>query len=163
MAQRLGSIDGGSMEQTVQALQGLTFNGGGDGIGIGLALLHARSQAATQAQAQAQVLSQQQQQQLAMMPPASLGSARATNGNGLRQIQARQAYGGIPTNRGGPADANAGPRIFLGKLNKETTEQDVKVCAHEVLQLSRKAEAIDRRHACPTSTRNAAADWTGEE
>ena len=29
----------------------------------------------------------------------------------------------------GPADANAGPRIFLGKLNKDTNENDVKVRA----------------------------------
>ena len=28
---------------------------------------------------------------------------------------------------GGPADARAGPRIFVGKLNKETTEGDVRV------------------------------------
>ncbi len=30
---------------------------------------------------------------------------------------------------GGPADARAGPRIFVGKLNKETTEGDVRVRA----------------------------------
>ena len=41
-------------DQTVQALQGLTFGGSGDGIGIGLALLQARSQAATQAQVRSQ-------------------------------------------------------------------------------------------------------------
>lgn len=28
---------------------------------------------------------------------------------------------------GGPADARAGPRMFVGKLNKETTEGDVRV------------------------------------
>ena len=52
MLQRLGSNDSSQMvnDQTVQALQGLTFGGSGDGIGIGLALLQARSQAATQAQ-----------------------------------------------------------------------------------------------------------------
>ena len=30
---------------------------------------------------------------------------------------------------GGPADARAGPRMFVGKLNKETTEGDVRVQA----------------------------------
>lgn len=30
----------------------------------------------------------------------------------------------------GPGDANAGPRMFVGKLNKETSEQDIKVCSY---------------------------------
>jgi len=36
---------------------------------------------------------------------------------------------------GGPADARAGPRIFVGKLNKETTEGDVRVRAARRLHL----------------------------
>lgn len=49
--QRLGSNDSSmANDQTIQALQGLTFGGSNDGIGIGLALLQARSQAANQSQ-----------------------------------------------------------------------------------------------------------------
>lgn len=38
-----------------------------------------------------------------------------------------QAYGAGA--KLGPGDANAGPRMFVGKLNKETSEQDIKVCS----------------------------------
>lgn len=49
--QRLGSNDSSmANDQTIQALQGLTFGGSNDGIGIGLALLQARSQADQQPQ-----------------------------------------------------------------------------------------------------------------
>ncbi len=33
---------------------------------------------------------------------------------------------GSVTSGGGPSEANAGPRIFVGKLTKGTTEEDVK-------------------------------------
>ena len=53
------------------------------------------------------------------------------NGAALRHLAPRPAYGSSSSSshggNSGPADANAGPRIFLGKLNKDTNEQDVKV------------------------------------
>ena len=53
------------------------------------------------------------------------------NGTALRHLAPRPAYGSSSSSshggNSGPADANAGPRIFLGKLNKDTNEQDVKV------------------------------------
>ena len=54
--QRLGSNDSSmANDQTIQALQGLTFGGSNDGIGIGLALLQ---QARSQAENHPQVLHQ---------------------------------------------------------------------------------------------------------
>lgn len=38
----------------------------------------------------------------------------------------------------GPGDANAGPRMFVGKLNKETSEQDIKVSLNPDTHLSRR-------------------------
>lgn len=51
-------------------------------------------------------------------------------------MQAQMGSGGSGSGSGrgmtaeGPAEARAGPRIFIGKLNKDTSENDVRVSAH---------------------------------
>lgn len=46
------------------------------------------------------------------------------NQGGTPYVPRGAAFGGSKL---GPGDANAGPRMFVGKLNKETSEQDIKV------------------------------------
>ena len=132
-------------DQTIQALQGLTFGGSNDGIGIGLALLQARSQAANQSQVASTQLTSARQQPSGAAPrfPGRLMNSTHSYPSGLNPYAAQPppslyslnpssaqfvprgpAYGGA---KPGPGDANAGPRMFVGKLNKETSEQDIKV------------------------------------
>lgn len=44
----------------------------------------------------------------------------------------------------GPGDANAGPRMFVGKLNKETNEQDIKVSSYPLHLPCRIAAALSQ-------------------
>lgn len=120
----------GANTRTVQALQGLTFGNSSSGIGIGLGMLQSAQNGS--------------------------GSLPMSNGRGLdasdpswQMMQAARSSGGMEALLAGAGDRGraaapqahvpagaayssstgaraSGPRIFIGKLNKETTESDVK-------------------------------------
>jgi RNA-binding protein Musashi len=74
----------------------------------------------------------QAQEQLAAAAAAaaagnwSAAAVAAAAANGLAGASMRASTSGGMTGPMGPASARAGPRIFVGKLNKETSEQDLK-------------------------------------
>ncbi|KAK9827371.1 hypothetical protein WJX81_002984 [Elliptochloris bilobata] len=125
--------DSPANDRTAQALQGLTFGGGGEGIGLRIGgLLQAQAQygggvaqGAASNGAQLSALDEH----LALLQRAAAAqaaaAARPPPAHGHTHSDRLSGEGGRFAG-GGPADARAGPRIFVGKLNKETTEGDVR-------------------------------------
>ncbi|KAK9785263.1 hypothetical protein WJX73_006069 [Symbiochloris irregularis] len=104
----------GANSRNVQALQGLSFGPSGQGIGIGLSML---SQAGSNGRGALDTSDPTTWQMMQAVRNAGLSDA-----HGLGGIRPPAPPAGGPN-----ASARAaGPRIFVGKLNKDCTEGDVK-------------------------------------
>ncbi|KAL4442951.1 hypothetical protein ABPG77_008442 [Micractinium sp. CCAP 211/92] len=110
-----GSLDGSSPSQLISLLSASTGAAAGGSAGMG-APRYAGQPAGSPQGEFASLLGAQHEPAVhggwlrSTLPPATSGGLTGSGGSGSI----------------GPASARAGPRIFVGKLNKDTSEQDVK-------------------------------------